>query len=267
MSGIEHTNMNFDPGIDIFPVSEPPGFRYGPGVFGPDVERRTLDAIRPSLQDPHCTGPEIVYAIAMDVGREEHREQMVAQHLLFGVVTYAAGRLGREPVRSQGHIHKISPLSGWSTPEVYEIWSGKAIILMQEYAEDDPGRCFAVEAGIGDVVVVPPAWAHATISADPDQALTFGAWCDRAYGFEYSGVRAHRGLAWYPVLDESGQVGWLPNRNYLERELVVKRPDDYSNLGLDKKTAIYRQFSGDHRRFLFVPHPAMKEQVWKGFVP
>ena len=64
----------------------------------------------------------------MDVGKEEHRALLNKLHLLFGVVTYSAGKLGQEPVRSQGHIHKISPYSGWSTPEIYEIWSGEAII-------------------------------------------------------------------------------------------------------------------------------------------
>ena len=111
----------------------------------------------------------------MDVGKTEHWPVLKNLHLLYGAVTYAAGRLGKEPVRSQGHIHKVSRHSGWSTPEVYEIWSGKAIIYMQETAQDQPGRCFAITAEPGDVVIVPPYWAHATISADPEQPLSFGA--------------------------------------------------------------------------------------------
>ena len=115
------------------------------------VEERKLDDIRKSLRDPDCAGPEIVYAIAMDVGKVQHRHQLQQMMLLYGVVTYAKGKLGEEPVRSQGHIHKRSSHSGWSPPEVYEVWRGKAIIYMQEYALDDPGRCFAVYAGPGDV--------------------------------------------------------------------------------------------------------------------
>ena len=114
----------FDKGIDITPVQSPMGFTYGAGVFGPEVEIRRLEDIRASLRDPQCKGPEQVYSIAMDVGKEEHRALLNKLHLLFGVVTYSAGKLGQEPVRSQGHIHKISPYSGWSTPEIYEIWSG-----------------------------------------------------------------------------------------------------------------------------------------------
>ncbi len=169
--------MNFYPGFDIEPTTQPMGFEYGADVLGPPVENRSLDSIRKSLLYPACDGPAIVYAISMDVCKKKHFPVLQNLHLLYGAVTYAAGRLGNEPVRSQGHIHKVSPLSGWSTPEVYEIWSGKAIIYMQETADDDPGRCFAVMALPGEVVIVPPYWAHATISADPVQPFPFVAWC------------------------------------------------------------------------------------------
>jgi len=259
--------MDFYPGFDITPVTGPMGFVYGKDVFGPEVENRTLEAIRKSLKNPACEGPEVVYSIAMDVGKKEHLSMLKNLRLLFGVVTYAAGRLGDEPIRSQGHIHKISPFSGWSTPEVYEIWSGKAIIYMQESAKDNPGRCFAVEAGPGDIVVVPPYWAHATISADPAHPLTFGAWCDRDYGFEYDDVRAHDGLAWFPVLGIDGKINWEANKKYQASKLVIKTPSDYSFLGIEKKKPIYTQFEEDRKRFLFVSFPALKEKEWIDFVP
>ena len=55
-------------GFDIRPTVDPMGFTYGEGVFGPEVEVRHLDAIRKSLRDPRCAGPDEVYSIAMDVG-------------------------------------------------------------------------------------------------------------------------------------------------------------------------------------------------------
>ena len=259
--------LDFYPGFDIEPTTHPMGFRYGSGVFGPEVECRRLDAIRKSLRDPNVDGPDPVYTIAMDVGKDEHRPLLEKLHLLYGVVTYAAGRLGREPVRSQGHIHVVSPCSGWSTPEVYEIWSGRAVIYMQEYAEDQPGRCFAVYAGPGDVVIVPPAWAHATISADPTVPLTFGAWCDRAYGFDYTGVRAHGGVAWFPLLEEDGSLQWERNPKYDESELICKPPRHYAEFGLVKGTPIYTLFEQNPQAFRFVPHPETAEEKWQGFIP
>lgn len=258
--------MSADPGFAIAATDKPLGFSYGPSVFGPSVELRSLDAIRKSLRDPRCAGPDPVYAIAMDVGKERHRAALNASHLLFGAVTYAAGTLGEEPIRSQGHIHARSPHSGWSTPEVYEIWRGTAIVYMQESASDDPGRCFAVKAGPGEVVVVPPAWAHATISADPKQPLTFGAWCDREYAFEYDEVRRHNGLAWFPLV-RGDRIVWEANTAYHPSTLVQKRPASYAALGIEAGTPIYTQFERDPDRFLFVPEPARAVAVWHGFVP
>lgn len=259
--------MKFNPGLNIKPTTLPMGFDYGPGVFGPRVENRTLDSIRKSLLDPNCTGPDPVYSIAMDIGKSEHFPILNKLHLLYGAVTFAAGRLGDEPVHSQGHIHKVSPLSGWSTPEVYEIWSGKAIIYMQEKSDDQPGRCFAVVANPGDVVIVPPNWVHATISADPEQPLTFGAWCDREYGFEYDGVRAHKGLAWFPVIAENGEIEWQKNPNYFDCELIVKSPEIYTQLGIEPEKPIYTQFEENTEKFVFVPQPQLVKNVWKNFIP
>ena len=96
--------MKFNPGFNIEPTTYPMGFVYGTDVFGPQVENRYLKDIRKSLSDPDCEGPEVVYAIAMDVGKKIHAELLKDMHLLYGVVTYAAGKLGKEPIRSQGHI-------------------------------------------------------------------------------------------------------------------------------------------------------------------
>ena len=212
-----------DPGFDITPTTDPFGFQYGPETFGPEVEVRKLDDIRQSLLDPNSDGPEEVYAIAMDVGKKKHKDLLINKHLLYGTVTYAAGVLGKEPVRSQGHVHKQSEYAnGWSTPEVYEIWKGQAVIYMQESAKDDPGRCYAVFANPGEVVIVPPGWGHATISANPDIPLTFGAWCDRDFGFDYEDVRAHGGLAWFPLINENKEITWQQNHAYQTRSELWK---------------------------------------------
>ena len=260
-------------GFDIQVTAQPMGFRYGPGVFGPSPELRSLDAIRKSLKDPRCQGPDPVYAIAMDVGKEAHRSELLERRLLFGVVTYAAGKLGHEPVRSQGHVHKVSSHSGWSPPEVYEIWQGRAYIYMQEFAADNPGRCFAIEAGPGEIVVVPPGWAHATVSADPTEALTFGAWCDREYGFLYDEVRKRNGLAYYAMIDSTGKLDWELNSLYPASlvsqplGLVRRKPRIYRELGLASDTPIYSIFEKDPQSLQWVSKPALKENLWLNFEP
>lgn len=256
----------FDPGLSVVPQGTPLGFTYGEDCFGPSPEERRLDDIRASLQDPQCQGPDVVYSIAMDVGKKKDKELLERLHLLFGAVTFSSGRLGQEPIRSQGHVHAVSPVSGTSTPELYEIWSGRAIIYAQEYDQDIPGWCFAVEAGPGEVVLVPPGWAHCTISVDSSQPLAFGAWCVREYGFVYNGVRAHSGLAFFPVWEGENLV-FKKNPRYGDCTLIRKSPENYSQFKINNRLPIYTQFEEDPWQFKWIVHPEEYQYLWESFVP
>jgi glucose-6-phosphate isomerase len=264
--------MKFDPKLGVRSLDDL-SFSYEDGVFGPQPELRRLDQIRLSLRDPMCDGPDPVYSIAMDVGRHEHRDELARRMLLFGVVVYAAGQLGEEPVRSQGHIHAVAPHCGWSTPELFEIWEGRAIIYAQERAGDDPGRCFAIVAGPGDKVVVPPGWAHAVINADPQTRMMFGAWCDRQYGFVYDAIRSHHGLAWFPILngeekDGKQEIRWERNPSYRldqSNDLSLRHPREYPELGLDPSTAIYEQFAKNSDSVQWVSEPERAASAWPDF--
>jgi glucose-6-phosphate isomerase, archaeal len=261
------TALEVDPGLALQLSDKRLAFEYGPGIFGPEPEMRRLDAIRPSLRDPGCTGPDPVYGIAMDVGREIDQPVLKERMLLFGAVVHAAGTLGSEPVRSQGHIHAIAPHSGWSPPEIFEIWSGTAIVYAQERAEDDPGRCIAVLARPGDQVVVPPAWAHCVINADPSHRMAFGAWCDRQYGFDYTGVRAHHGLAWFPLVSGTGELKWEPNPRYQKSRLEQHPARSYPELDLDSSRSLYSQFVDNPERVMFVSDPRRAADCWTKFAP
>ena len=258
----------FNSGLNITPKTNPLNFEYGDDCFGPKVENRKLADIRKSLMVFNCEGPETVYSIAMDVGKKVHQQQLKEQHLLFGVVTYAEGKLGNEPIRSQGHIHKESAYGqNWSTPEVYQIWSGKAVIYMQQERNEINGEGDAAYAEPGDIVIVPPSWAHATISADSKTPLTFGAWCDLDYGFEYEKVRAHKGLAWFPLINDSGELKWKPNNQYQKSDLIIKKTSSYKEFGIKQGISIYKQYEENPELFLFVPNPYLVEKLWEKFIP
>lgn len=255
-----------DVGFDIKPNFETLEYEYGPGVFGPPTEKRHLDDIRQSLSDPTVDGPDILYSVAMDVGKEVDREDLVNRNLLYGAMIYRSGIVGDEPVRSQGHIHAISASCNASTCEVYEIWSGEAIIYMQETAEDDPGRCFAVHANPGEVVIVPPGWAHCTVNAKVDEEMLFGAWCVRDYGFDYKGVRAHGGVAWFPKV-RGDKIEFERNPAYRASGIEILEARAYPEFGLEQGVPIYSQYEKEHDKFLFVTQPKVAADIWKDYRP
>jgi len=259
--------MAFDPGLAVRFLRDGLDFEYGAHVFGPQPEHRRLDAIRASLRDPGCEGPDPVYSIAMDVGRAEDLAQLWRRMLLFGVVAYAPGSLGCEPVRSQGHVHAVVPRCGWSTPEIIEVWEGRAIVYAQESVMDNPGRCVAIEAAPGAHVVVPPAWAHCIINANPDLPMVFGAWCDRQYGFAYDDVRAHGGLAWFPLLDDQKAIHWEKNPRYAASSLAEHGARTYPELGLSASIPIYEQFVRNPEAVQWVSDPGRHSGLWPQFEP
>ncbi len=256
----------FDFGLDIRLREGSLAFNYGDGVFGPQPEFRGLNDIRKSLRDPDCSGPDPVYAIAMDVGRLGDAAELRSRFLLFGVVAYASGHLGEEPVRSQGHVHAAAPHSGASTPELFEIWQGRAVIYAQEFVDDNPGRCIAVEAKPGDQVVVPPDWAHMVVNASATETMVFAALCERQYGFLYDDVRSRGGLAWFPLLREN-RIEWQPNPRYSKSSLQIRGPRRYPELGLNSATPIYKQFQANPEQLQWVSFPDRVANVWATFEP
>lgn len=261
-----NVNLQFYSGFDILINMKEMNYVYGSDIFGPEVEKRSLDSIRMSLLDKNCKGPNVVYKIAMDVGKLKDKDDLINRNLLYGTVIYSTGALGIEPIRSQGHIHAVSKSCGLSTPEVYEIWNGKAYIYMQENAKDNCGKCYAIEGNPGDVIIVPPGWAHSTISADTNIPLVFGAWCVRDYGFDYKDVREHNGLAYYPIVKDN-KIEWLKNPLYNSSDLIVKKPRKYIEFKIDDSIPIYTQYEMDNERFTFVTKPQSAKDIWVNFIP
>lgn len=122
-------------------------------------------------------------------------------------------------------------------------------------------------AGERDQVVVPPGWAHCVINVNPAGRMVFGAWRDRRYGFVYQGVRAHGGLAWFPMLNSADEIGWRANPPYRTSMLSIHAARAYPELNLVPGSDIYQQFVDDPDSFTWISDPARKKSLWNTFIP
>ena len=91
--------------------------------------------------------------------------------------------------------------------------------------------------------------------------MVFGAWCDRQYGFVYDAIRAHHGLAWFPVLDSERNIHWESNPSYLSSSLSIRGSRAYPELGLDPNTPMYEQFAADPDSVQWVSQPAQRRRI------
>lgn len=258
--------MGFYPGFDITAQKDSFGFCYGRGVFGPEPEIRCLNDIRASLEDPHCNGPEMLYAISMDVGMEEDREEIMKRNLLYGAVTYAAGMVGREPVRSQAISTLSALLAAAPHRRCMRYGKGRRLFICrspERIIRELVSQFMPVQAMWS---LYPPCWVHATVNADVTHPMTFGAWCIRNFGFEYGQVRRHGGIAHFPYV-ENGSIMWRENPGYRGHSLEEKAPREYVELGIQKGKPIYTQFRENKDRFSFVTNPQAYQAIWEGFRP
>lgn len=105
------------------------------------------------------------------------------------------------------------------------------------------------------------------VNANLNSKLIFGAWCDRQYGFDYTQMRAHHGLAWFPLIDTDGGIRWEANPNYLPSELQKKKARAYTELGLSSDIPIYEYLRRDPEAIQWVSDPAKLSRWWPEFEP
>ena len=173
---------------------------FGEGITTAPAQVRRLDEVRPLLREPESTGPDHLYTIYMDIRVPGIAEALRANGLGYGAVVYNHGALGREALRSQGHVHSVAADTGVGYSELYEFWHGRGLVYMQDAATADVSDVIVVEAGPGDKVAIPPGWAHATVNV-ADEPMAFGAVYALDAQLLYDPLRRLQGTAHYVLAD------------------------------------------------------------------
>ena len=143
-----------------------------------------------------------------------YRELERKGNLRYDITVIPPKMLGTEFTKTKGHYHP----DGFG--ELYIVLSGKAFYLIQKISEkDEVEDVFAVEAGKGECVVVPPQYGHITINHG-EETLKMANWvCD--FDSSYSLMEKRGGGAYYLT-----KGGWIRNKNYEKvPELRIKAPE------------------------------------------
>jgi glucose-6-phosphate isomerase len=220
----------------------------------PPVVRR-LDEVRSLLRDPRATGPEHLYTIYMDIRVPAVAEALRGHGLGYGAVVYNHGAVGREALRSQGHVHSAPVATGLAYSELYEFWYGRGLVYMQDGAGADVEDVIVVEAGPGDKVAIPPGWAHATVNVG-DGPMAFGAVYALDAQLLYEPLRRLQGTAHYVLadgtLEENPRYRHVPPARRCAAHRIPEQGIEPGRPAL----------SGDVARLDFVAHPERHPALW-----
>jgi len=105
----------------------------------------------------------------------------VAGELISGVTRLAAGQVGQEYFMTKGHFHAVL-----ETGEIYYALRGQGLLVL----ETPEGDCSVQAFAAGQVVYIPPRWAHRTINTGTGELRFFWV-CPAHAGHDYGTIADH----------------------------------------------------------------------------
>ena len=219
-------------------------------VFGGEVvvdehRERLVDALTPVVMEPEAArgSGEIAYYMDNGVYCRADAERLAGIPMRYELTLIPPRSIGRECVKTFGHIHHKEPRSNLEWTEVVEVVTGTAHFLLQtlDLNGPDADRVYLIEAHPGEKVLLPPGFDHCTINPG-DEPLLFSDVIALGVSGDYSRFVATRGAAY---LEVAGGVGpeLIVNPTYRHVALIQQVPlRDYPELRLASTEPLYTAF-------------------------
>jgi glucose-6-phosphate isomerase len=184
----KHLSLDLRKGVLLPSTSTKRKLKDLDGFF---ADKQATETILNSGQDP------IIYEV------HECLQPQEVGHLNCGTTILYPGKIGDEFYMTKGHFHVKETSS-----EVYLGLAGEGLILLQ--SRTDNSECLAMREG--DVIYVPPGWAHRTVNVGAEKLVFFFAYQADA-GHDYESVRKH-GFSKL-VVERRGRVEVVDNPRFV----------------------------------------------------
>jgi glucose-6-phosphate isomerase len=239
---------------------------FGPGVVVEETKARLLDELAPVAMEPEtCRGSRAVaYYMYNGVSRQGDAARLTGVPMRYELTLFPPLRMGREFVKTLGHLHSAEPKSGIDYPEVCEVLVGTAHFFFQTLDPAGPSAsvAFYTEVRAGEKIVIPPGLDHLTINPGPGPLLFSDVIALGVSGI-YDRFKAAHGAAYFEIL-EAGQPRFVPNPAYRSVPPLEKRPPKgYPALRLTRDEPLYSAFIGTRgEKWPFLADPS---RFWPAF--
>lgn len=210
------------------------------------VHPRSFAEMRDFIAEPDAT-PERdpVYTVYREVIHAGDAERIRSTGLRYDITVIPSGHFaGRrhEFSKTAGHYHALKPGSEKTYPEVYEVLSGRAYVLLQRPHTTDASvieETYVVEAGPGDKAIILPGFGHVSINAFREP-LVMANWIAGACTYDYEPYRRLHGSGYWLLEGQGDTIEFEANPNYSSvAELSKLRPREVPEFGLLRTTPLY----------------------------
>uniref|UniRef100_A0A7C3UCJ1 glucose-6-phosphate isomerase n=1 Tax=Geoglobus ahangari TaxID=113653 RepID=A0A7C3UCJ1_9EURY len=217
-----------------------------------DYEIRYAKDLRPVLYQPEALKEDFeAYRMFRDVCLEEDRKKIKDLDLRYDFTVIFPRKIGNEFIKTFGHYHPNS------YPEIYQIFEGEALILMQKPAEsyDTIEEFIVVKVGEGESVIIPPHYGHVTVNPS-DKEIIMSNWVCRSFKSIYDPFSSLRGACYYYT-----ERGWIKNERY-SKVPEIKEAESRANelLGIDGDMYSLIKYP---KKLEFLVRPEKHEELFK----
>ena len=215
-------------------------------------EIRYAKDLEPVLYQPEALKENFeAYRMFRDVCFEEDRRKIENLDLRYDFTVIFPGKIGEEFIKTFGHYHP------GSYPEIYQIFEGEALILMQKPSKsyDVIEEFVAVRVGEGESVIIPPKYGHVTVNPS-DEKLVMANWVCRSFKSIYDPFKNLRGACYYYT-----ERGWVKNPRY-KGIPEIREAESRSNELLGIEGDMYSLIK-EPEKLEFLVRPEKHEELFK----
>ena len=178
-----------------------------------------------------------------------YRGVYAAEDVRFDITVIPPRTIMGECTKTFGHYHPGSE-DGPAYPEVYQVLHGSATFIMQKRNRNGSVDAIIVDAGEGDIVLLPPGFGHVSVNRGMGTLVLSNLVYER-FESMYGDYAENRGAAFYYL--EGGEI--VQNTNYIVQKTERLSPEGLNGrYGFSSKDLL-SEFYENPKAFEFLKKP------------
>jgi len=246
-------------------LAEDGKLEFEPDVVIEETKVRLLDELTPVFLDQAtCRNSKTVaYYMFNGVYCKKDQNLLADVPMRYELTLFPDLRVGREYVKTLGHIHMPEPKSRIDYPEICEVLIGTAHFFFQKFDRTGWGatEAFYIEVKAGEKILIEPGYDHLTINPGPGPML-FSDVIALGVSGNYQRFKVAGGAAYLEV-EEQGRPIFVPNPKYHGvPDLKKYAASEYPELDLTRTKPLYTSFVETRgRKWPFLNDPRLFPQL------